>query len=260
MMSVEAPDGALDNALLQRFATDGFVALRQFIAGDELRDLIGHVDCFIEKVVPRMPVEQIFFEDRNDPATLKQIQHMGDHDSWFGDLFTAGRFRRIAELFLQGPVVPRNMQYFNKPPGTGKPTPPHQDAYYFMLDPPRALTMWLALEDVDEETGCVRYVRGSHKGGMRPHAPTQTLGFSQGIADYPTAVDRASEVALAAEAGDLLIHDAMTIHRADGNRSATRSRRALGLIYYHQKAREDAEAHAAYQRRLADEMKAAGKI
>jgi phytanoyl-CoA hydroxylase len=52
----------------------------------------------------------------------------------------------------------------------------------------------------------------------------------------------------------------MTIHRADGNRSATRTRRALGFIYYSERAREDAEAHAAYQRRLAEEMAAQGKI
>jgi phytanoyl-CoA hydroxylase len=35
-----------------------------------------------------------------------------------------------------------------------------------MLDPCEALTMWLVLEKVDEENGCVRYVRGSHKHGI----------------------------------------------------------------------------------------------
>lgn len=156
--------------------------------------------------------------------------------------------------------MPRNMQYFNKPPGIGQPTPPHQDGYYFMLEPCEAVTMWFALDDVDEENGCVRYVRGSHRRGMREHARTQTLGFSQGIVDYPTDTDRECEITFPAKPGDLLVHDAMTIHRADGNRSATRSRRALGFIYYSERAREDADAHAAYQRNLAEDMKAVGKI
>jgi phytanoyl-CoA hydroxylase len=185
---------------------------------------------------------------------------MGDVDPWFQQVFTTGKFRETAEQLLRGPVVPKNMQYFNKPPGIGQPTPPHQDGYYFMLDPCEAITMWLALDDVDEENGCVRYVRGSQRSGLREHQRTQTLGFSQGIVNYPNGRDLANEVAMPAQAGDLLVHHAMTIHRADGNHSTTRSRRALGLIYYGERAVEDADAHAAYQRKLASEMKSEGKI
>lgn len=114
--------------------------------------------------------------------------------------------------------------------------------------------MWLALEDADEENGCVRYVKGSHLKPMRPHARTQTAGFSQGIIDYGIADDLINEVAVPAGPGDLLIHHAMTIHRADGNSSLSRSRRALGLIYFSESAKEDSEAKAAYQKILAQEI------
>ena len=120
--------------------------------------------------------------------------------------------------------------------------------------------MWLALDDVDESNGCVRYIRGSHKLGMRAHGRTQTLGFSQGIVDYPTTADLDFEVAMTAEPGDLLVHDAMTIHRADANGTSDRSRRALGFIFYSARTRADEAAHAAYQQSLTNELKAAGKI
>ena len=243
-----------------RFQRDGYVALPRFLVGRELAELIANVDRFIDHVVPQLPAEHVFYENRDDPTTLKQIQQMGDHDPWFQDLFTGSRFREVAEMLLDGPVVPKNMQYFNKPPELGQPTPPHQDGYYFMLEPCEAVTMWFALEDVDEENGCVRYVPGSHQLGIREHARTQTLGFSQGIVDYPTAADRKRELAIPAQPGDLLVHHALTIHRADGNRSPTRTRRALGFIYYSHSAREDAQAHAAYQRKLADDLRAAGKL
>ncbi len=253
--------GSTSNAeLLRAFHTDGFVALPQFVRGEELAELHAKVDRFIQDTVPQMPREKLFYEDKDDAATLKQIQQMGEHDPWFHQLFTSSRFREVAELLLNGSVVPKNMQYFNKPPGVGQPTPPHQDGYYFMLQPCEAVTMWFALDDVDEENGCVRYVRGSHRHGMRDHARTQTLGFSQGIVDFPTDQDLAGEMAIPAQPGDLLVHHAMTIHRADGNRSTARSRRALGFIYYSDRAQEDTEAHAAYQRRLAEEMKSQGKI
>jgi phytanoyl-CoA hydroxylase len=103
-------------------------------------------------------------------------------------------------------------------------------------------------------------VRGSHRRGLREHARTQTLGFSQGIVDYPTKDDLANEVPFPAQAGDLLVHHALTIHRANGNRSPSRSRRALGFIYYSERAREDSQAHKIYQGKLAEEMKVRGRI
>lgn len=254
---MNANDRPLDR---NRMNEDGFVLLPRFLSGNDLAELNRQLDRFIQQVLPGLPSEDVFYEDKNDARTLKQIQRMGSHDAWFEKLFRASPFRQLAEQMLDGPVVPKNLQFFNKPPGIGKATPPHQDGYYFMLDPCEAVTMWLALDTVDDENGCVRYVRGSHRQEMRAHSRTQTLGFSQGITDYPTPQDTELETAMHAEPGDLLVHHAMTIHRADANRSSHRSRRALGLIYYSERAKEDAQAHAEYQRRLASEMRAKGKI
>ena len=47
-----------------------------------------------------------------------------------------------------------------------------------MLEPNEALTFWIPMDVVDESNGCIRYVRGSHKRGMRPHGKTATLGLA----------------------------------------------------------------------------------
>jgi phytanoyl-CoA hydroxylase len=115
--------------------------------------------------------------------------------------------------------------------------------------------MWLALEEVDGDNGCVHYVKGSHLKGMRPHGKTQTLGFSQGITDFGTEEDIANEVPMPAKPGDLLIHHALTIHRAEGNKSLTRSRRAMGLIYFGASAKEDVDAKERYMKQLQEERR-----
>ena len=89
--------------------------------------------------------------------------------------------------------------------------------------------MWLALDQVGEENGALRYVPRSHSHGLRPHHQTAVIGFSQGISDYGPE-DEAAEVLIELEPGDLVCHHGEIIHRADANRSQTLSRRAFALV------------------------------
>jgi phytanoyl-CoA hydroxylase len=237
----------------------GYVVLPEFVHGTQLDELQLKIDQFIRDVVPAMPPEYVFFEDKQRPETLKQLQSLHEYDEYFAQLFLEGRLPALAAALLGEAVVPSNIQYFSKPPGVGQPTPAHQDGYYFKLEPCEALTMWLAIDATDDENGCMRYVRGSHRRGMQPHGRTKTLGFSQGIVDYPQAEDVAHEQPVFVQPGDLIAHHAMTIHRADANRS-NRTRRALGLVYYGASAREDARLKDAYQADLFEELKMAGRI
>ena len=246
-------------ALRDQFVTDGYVVLPGCIAGRQLEHLLTKIKHFIRDVIPAMPSEKVFFEERGRPATLKQLQSLHVYDDYFAELFLKGSFPALAAELLGDRVVPSNIQYFNKPPGVSQPTPAHQDGNYFKLDPCEALTMWLALDVVNEENGCLRYVRGSHRRGMRPHGRTGTLGFSQGITDFPQEEDRTNERPVSVQPGDVIVHHAMTIHRADANRSS-RSRRALGLIYYAASARENKLVKDAYHAELFEELAKAGRI
>ncbi len=241
--------------LQKKFREDGFVFLPGFINETEVQQIHAHLEKLIKEKVPVMPPEHVFYEEKNDPSTLKQLQTLFTYDDFFYRLMFGSRFEALASLLLDDGVVGKNMQYFNKPPLIGKPTPPHQDGYYFMLEPNEAVTMWLGLEAVDEENGCVRYVKGSHRKGIRPHGKTGTLGFSQGITDYGKGEDK--EVWRVTKAGDLLVHHALTIHRADANMSSERTRKALGFIYYARKAKENTAAKTAYQQKLNEEIRRA---
>ncbi|HCQ64477.1 MAG TPA: phytanoyl-CoA dioxygenase [Rhodobacteraceae bacterium] len=252
---------APDASRLESFQRDGYVCERPLYSAAQIDDLNAEIARFIRDVVPTMPAAQVYYEDKSDKTSLKQIQAMFEYDGYFRDLMENGPARRIAEEVLQDEVVPVNMQYFNKPAGIGQPTPPHQDGYYFHLSPCEAVTGWLALEEVDDENGCIHYVRGSHRAdGFRPHGQTGVLGFSQGMTDFGTADDRAGEVAFPGPAGTFLMHHAKTIHWAGANRSQSRTRRALGFIYYAKKAKVDQAAKNAYQARLDARLKGESKI
>eukprot|EP00937_MAST-01D_sp_MAST-1D-sp2_P005403 g5403.t1 len=178
-------------------------------------------------------------------------------------------------------------EHFNKPPRAGsRPTPPHQDGAYFHLRPCLAVTGWLALDEADGGNGCLVYVRGSHAGGLRAHRPSGVLGFSRALERYPQdggggGGETAREVRMVARPGDLLLHGALLVHFAGANRPAAaaaaaattttrggaggsrggaRQRRAIGFVYYDARARHDAAAEAAYQRRLEERLHGEGKL
>ena len=244
--------------IVQQYEDDGFTIATQFITPDQVSDVQTQLDQYTEHTVPTLPAMDVFYEDKDARNQIRMLPRMHEHEAYFNDLLTTGPFREIAEQLFGAEAVPRDAAYFNKLPQIGEATPPHQDGYYFHLNPCEALTLWLSLDDVDEQNACVRYVPGSHRQGMRSHGRTEVLGFSQGITDYGDE-DRNQEVPACVKPGDLIAHDAMTIHRTDANRSH-HSRRALGFVYYSVRAQIDEAARERYQQRLAQELAAEGRI
>lgn len=244
------------------FERDGLVSIEAFLGVEEVAETRRHLQRFIAEVVPTMPDTEVYCEVPGDRSTLKQLQGLGERDPWFGELIGGAdsKFLALAETLLGEPVRAVNLQYFNKPAGVGQPTPPHQDGFYFHLKPSHAVTMWLALEEVTPEQGCVNYVVGSQRYGMRWHGRTETLGFSQGIMDFGAPNDVENSKSFPCQAGHLLAHHSLTVHWADGNVSPDRSRQALGLVYFAESCGVNEVTKAAYQRQLDEELKRAGKI
>jgi phytanoyl-CoA hydroxylase len=235
-------------ALKVAFERDGFVIVRQFLDPPEFDELRGNLERYIAQVVPALPDTHAFYLDKSRPETLKQMQHMGG-DPFFHDYQRHAKWKALAEALLGEPAEAQEPEWFNKPPQSNSPTPPHQDNYYFCLKPPSVVTIWLALDGVDEPNGCLRYVAGSHRRGIRPHARSNILGFSQGITDYGPE-DESREVQIHLQPGDVVAHHGETIHRAEPNCSTNRNRRAFAMVFRGASCRRDEEAFARYMAAL----------
>ena len=239
------------------FTKDGFAVVRTFLGPEEIDEINREVERYVAKVIPTLPPEKAFYETKGDASTLKQLPRIDQHDEFFERYLRHPRLSELAAHLLGCPVVARDLQWFNKPPQIGKPTPAHQDGFYDKIEPVEMVNMWLALDPVDEGNGCVRYVAGSYKHGLLEHARSNTLGFSQGLVDYRP--HEANEIAVRAAPGDLLVHHGLTIHRADGNTS-DRQRRAIGSVYYAAHVKRDHAALDAYMQQLTRDMLREGKM
>ena len=141
-------------------------------------------------------------------------------------------------------------EWFNKPPGTDHPTPPHQGNCYFNLTPPGVLTRWVALDPVDaEKAACATYgARTSN--GARPHDRSSLRGFLQEISDY-AAHDRTQKVPIHLQPCDATVHHGWTVHRADPNQSTDRQRRSFAMVFKDVRYQRDEELYCRYEQSLA---------
>lgn len=114
----------------------------------------------------------------------------------------------------------------NKSPRTDTETPWHQDAAYWIKMPDhRAVSCWLALDEVDEENGCMWFIPRSGA-EILPHQPAAKGGALRCAVE----IDTKRAVPRYLRPGGCTFHDGYTLHYSGGNRS-DRHRRALILNF-----------------------------
>lgn len=227
------------------FEQDGFAVVRGLLSAEDRWTLKEGLARFLRDIAPGIDGGHVMYEDPGDKTSLKQADCLHLEPS-LDEFRHRGAVRKLAEALI-GPVAPQHIEYFDKPPHNNRPTPPHQDGYYFCLVPNSACTIWAPLDAVDEDNGTLCYVRGSHRLGLLPHRATATLGFSQGLIPDPAALGE--PVMCPAAPGDVLVHHSLTVHFANGNRTH-RHRRSIGFVFYSANAKVDQEAVARYQAAL----------
>lgn len=218
----------MDPHLVEQYDRDGFLLIRGFLSPNELEEFVEGIDRCIRNDLSGLPDSQAKYLDKSRPETLYDLRPV--ENSFLESYSRHPRLTEMAERLLREPAESSFPVWMNKPPGIDYPTPPHQDCYYDWLVPANALTMWLALDVADEGNGCIRYVPGSHRTSVRLHSDSGVVCFTQSIADYGPQ-DLADEVAVCVQPGDLIVHHCRMIHRADANRSNTRSRRAVAKFF-----------------------------
>ncbi|XP_078403198.1 putative alpha-ketoglutarate-dependent hypophosphite dioxygenase [Cetorhinus maximus] len=105
----------------------------------------------------------------------------------------------------------------------------HQDIRYWGFDGGPVASMWLALDDVDEENGVLQVIPGSHKLGLQEHGtstiPGNMLTSNQEIPKHLVEAEKA--VLCPLKAGQMSIHDGLTVHFSEPNMS---NRRRCGFV------------------------------
>lgn len=133
----------------------------------------------------------------------------------------------ISRELIGESVSSMRMMVVNKPSKSQTPLPWHQDiSKKWPMSKPPVLTIWIALDKVDEENGCVEWLEGSHKhgeidGGHLTSDSALSLLLQKHKVHYGIL-----------EPGDAVVFDNGVIHRSQPNHSGRR-RRGLTICLMH---------------------------
>jgi hypothetical protein len=211
---------------LTEFRRNGHILIPGILHPDELA-VYRQVIC---AAADRYNTEKRNLEERDTYGkAFLQIMNLWEVDDAVKQYTLAKRMGKIAAdlLGVENVRIYHDQALFKEP--GGGPTPWHQDQYYWPLDTPDTVTMWMPLIDIDVDMGMLTFATGSHKKGVVFDYEIS----DESEAEYETYV-KDNEFELFRPdfmtAGDATFHYGNTIHSAPGNRS-TLMREVMTVIY-----------------------------
>lgn len=238
---------------LQEYNQFGYTKFANFFTKEKL----ANYNTVIDRLQKELPISDEVFEE-NKTGKIKQIQYLYNKDDIFQEMLE--ELRPLgAKILGHDKFTILNMQLFEKHPYISKPTRSHQDNAYFQLTPTTPMTIWVALDDIDEENGCLYYAPTSHKRPTHKHSRYHKLttfrirsgvpGLSLCLHEHPEETD----VPLPVNAGDVLMHNCNTIHRA-GKNNSERRRRAIGIVFIPDECKKDPRLVKYHTDRLTEDI------
>lgn len=223
----------MESGAIERFRRDGFLVIPR-LADTATVAAIGAV--YDDMLAGRIDVTAT---DNPLGRITRQIMLPSAYHPIFRDNPALDAARELSKglLGVDAPVPVFDMLIY-KEPGQQAVTPWHQDFSYSQMPfapagaaipSDQVVQFWLALDDVDEENGCMHFVPGVHDAPMLEHH------VAAGEADYTQRLlaisdegelDLAQAVACPLRAGGATVHNYGTPHFTSGNRTADRRRRA----------------------------------
>jgi hypothetical protein len=234
------PTPPIDPEVVAAHTRDGFAIARGLFSEAECDRFATYFTAMVERGGDGWAEGTV---DPNHPDPLKRYPrllqpHRGD-DVAFGFMIDPRVRAYLAALAGAEPYAVQTMVYFKPPGGRGQNL--HQDNMFLLVQPGTCMAAWLALDDCDEENGCMMLVPGTQDLPVICQVETPGLETEQwGNVETPLPPGKAAVPAIM-KRGDVLFFNGSVIHGSFRNRSENRFRRVLIGHYIAAEARQVAK-------------------
>jgi hypothetical protein len=208
--------------------------MTSFLGDQQIDQLREEGWCFAGRLLTDDELETLRTEERrfraiepHEPSATVFRSQLAPYSAGVREIVGTGSPVAIAQQVIGRNVAHWFNQFVTKLPdgGSGKTVFPwHQDDGYAAITPPTNITIWIALDDVDEENGCVWVLPRSHQMGLLPH------GSASADSWYLEVQVEGEGVPAVLKAGEAVVFTGLTLHRSLLNQSRL-PRRAFFIEY-----------------------------
>ena len=225
----------------EKFINDGYILKENLFNNEEINKL----DKYIEKKMKN--------EDSSNniqTSTGKLSMNLWDNptNDLFGKFSTNERIVNPMQDFLKDEVYHYHSKIIFKKPGDGG-FDWHQDYGYWYHNAclyPDMGSCFIMIDNANEENGCLKVLKGSHKVGRISHDNRETGEETADMERILELEKRHEKVFIEANKGDVLFFHSNLLHSSDKNKS-NNSRRTLIVCFNTKKNNPFKEiAHASY--------------
>ncbi len=205
------------------FRANGYLAARPLLAEEELAPLREAFENLKEGRSAKQPELSRNLTGDDENYVLQVVNAWEAEPAFERHLYHPMLTEAVADLMGTDTVRVWHDQIQYKPPFKGGPTVWHQDyPYWPVLEPADLVSAWMALEDADEQNGCMSMVPRSHLWGTYGNGTVGMREGDWGPAHDPELLPKGEKVEVVpcpAKAGWVMFHHCMTWHGAPPNRS-----------------------------------------
>lgn len=207
------PTNRLSTQQIQCYNENGYLTGLRVLSPEQARSARERSDILLER----------FIRQGKGSYAIDRYQ---DRLATIWDLATTAAILDLVEDLVGPNIICWATHYFCKLPGDPKGVAWHQDCSYWPLTPSKTVTVWLAIDDVDRDNGCMRVIPRSHLQGhlkFRESDPAEQNVLSQTI-EGAERFGAPQDIEL--KAGEVSLHSDLLIHGSLPNLS---KRRRCGL-------------------------------
>jgi len=220
----------LSQADVDFFTENSFLRLPGVFSKREVRELSADLEQIIQHFATFGKGwsgpwrQQLMNREEEQKSVLVAIHELQCYaDSWMRAILKPRLVRAVADLI--GPEVEFHHSTLHaKGPDYGAPFPMHQDYPFYPHQDGRYIDAIIHVDSADETSGCLKFLKGSHKLGPLEHIREGSPHLDQSVYRIEDAVS------CPAESGDVVLFSIWTIHGSALNRQP-RWRRVVRIGY-----------------------------
>jgi ectoine hydroxylase-related dioxygenase (phytanoyl-CoA dioxygenase family) len=222
-MSITLEDGRLSHEAQAQYQADGFLFPIDAVSAGQAAAWRAELETI-----------EADWLDRDLPQPLNTYKRVNSHlvMPLAYEIGSCPAILDVVEGVLGPDIMIYAVEFFIKEARTKAIVTMHQDLTYWGLGATQGLTTaWLALSPATPASGCMDFVRGSHKNPILPHDDTFDANnlLSRGQ-EVRVDVDPADKTAITLQPGQISLHHGLTIHGSGPNVSD--DRRIAAVIRY----------------------------